>query len=282
MVTAKVHKITRRHHEEVLLTAYARRLDKIYAEIGKSPMLPKVVKKMRDDYVDKPHELYLLVCKKYGITPEEEYDAYALVYGKTKFGKHKYKNDVNSRESEKTETKEQVVEVKKDATPDEVEEEYVRTKDDKYKFEMPTRRKFSWEKRSPKSEHTEKYKRTPKSEDSYRSERSPRDRGYESRMLDSPRVGSPRMHYRFNRKPVERLDYVNVSVGDVVETMVLTGSKTSQETGFWILARILKISEKENTMDLQVLEPKKYGLAAQAMNVPNRYVRSPANIVWKR
>jgi len=100
------------------------------------------------------------------------------------------------------------------------------------------------------------------------------------KQLDSPRVGSPRALYRFHRK--EQLDYVNVHPGDIVETMVLTGSSGSNESGFWIPARILTIKEDAEVMDLQVLQPIKYGLADRAVNVPYRYVRKPANIVWKR
>merc|ERR1719447_1152440 len=106
MVGVKVHRITKRHHHEVLLTAYTRRLDKIYTEIGKSPMLPKVVKKMRDEYANNPHALYLKVCQKYGKTPETEIDAYRLVYGKTQFKKHEYKLHKKANEMEEKESKE--------------------------------------------------------------------------------------------------------------------------------------------------------------------------------
>ena len=84
---ARIHRITRRHDVEVKLNMYAKRLDKIYTDIGKSPMLPKVVKKVRDQYANNPHALYLKVCQKYGKTPEKEIDAYRLVYGKTQFKK---------------------------------------------------------------------------------------------------------------------------------------------------------------------------------------------------
>merc|ERR1711920_1040093 len=100
------------------------------------------------------------------------------------------------------------------------------------------------------------------------------------KQLDSPRVGSPRALYQYHRK--ERLDYVNVVPGDIVETMVLTGKSGSDESGFWIPARILSINEDAEVMDLQVLQPVKYGLADRAVGVPYRYVRKPANITCKR
>jgi len=262
MVSAKVHKITHRHQQEVMLTAYTRRLDKIYANLGKSVMLPKVIKKMRDEHSDNPHEFYLQVCGKYGVTPEEEYDAYALVYGRTKFEKHKYEFTKNSdRESEKTETKQKVQEIKEEVH--EVKKEDSPTpepEEDEPEPEKPARR-FSFERRSDRAENSPRYK----------------ERGYVS-----PRINSPRNHYRFKKKFVEDLDYVNVHPGDIVETMVLTASKNDQETGFWVPGRILSIDEDKEVMDVQVLQPIKYGLAERATNVPYRYVRSPANIIWKR
>ena len=99
-------------------------------------------------------------------------------------------------------------------------------------------------------------------------------------VLDSPRVGSPRRFYRYDKGPVEQLDYVLVNVGDIVETMILTGKSGKQETGHWIPAQILSIDEERETMDLQVLQPIKYGLASKAVDVPYRYVRCPANITW--
>jgi len=240
-----------------MLTAYARRLDKIYSNIGKSVMLPKVIKKMREEYFDDPHELYLQVCKKYEVTPEEKFDAHALVYGRTKFDKHKYEHTKNS-DREKTEIKEKVVEIKEEVHEIEKEDsptpEPESEDEEEPEPEKPARR-FSFERRSDRAER----------------------RGYVS-----PRINSPRNHYRFKKKFVEDLDYVNVHPGDIVETMVLTASRNDPETGFWIPARILRIEEDKEVMDLQVLQPVKYGLAERAMNVPYRYVRCPANIVWKR
>lgn len=61
---AKVHRITRRHTEEMRLAHYAKRLDKIYSKLDMAHMVPQVVQKMRREYADNPHELYLKVCHK--------------------------------------------------------------------------------------------------------------------------------------------------------------------------------------------------------------------------
>jgi len=188
-------------------------------------------------------------------------------------------------------------------------------KENRYKFEMPERRSSPRnERRSPQVDNSSRQRSSssrnerssPRHEGSYRyrtsstqNERgSPRRTSprYErnvpqvnirrsprsNQVLDSPRVGSPRALYRFDKKPVQQLDYVNVHPGDIVETMVLTGKSGNQETGFWIPAQILSIDEKKEVMDVKVLQPIKYGLAAKAVGVPYRYVRKPANIVFKR
>jgi len=307
---AKIHRITHRHHEEVKLNLYARRLDKIYAELGKSPMLPKVVKKMREEYTQDPHALYVKVCQKYGKTPEDEIDAYRLVYGKTQFDKHDYKFHKKEHEMEVKESKEVVREIKEEEPPtpedseeeeseeeEEEEDEPEKPKESKYTFKMPERK----EKRSsPRYDFdSSRYERSsprasPRNNrgsfrvnlrESPRYQSRPRvDVGSSARqVLDSPRVGSPRALYRHNSKRnVEQLDYVNVNVGDIVETMVLTGKSGNQESGFWIPARILSIDEKRENMNLQVLQPKKYGLAAKAVDVPYRYVRCPVTVTWQR
>jgi len=299
---------------------YARRLDKIYQKHGKSPMLPKVVKKMRDEYAENPHEFYKMVCQKYGETPEKEIDAYRLVYGRTEFENHDYEFDKNKRENEEKERKEVQAEVKEEESPtseDEEEEEEEEEEDEpekpqkerSYKFKMPERRSSprfdssSYRRSSPRYESRSSPREERRSSPRYERRSSPReerrssprnerryapslpkinyDRPSSSRkQLDSPRVGSPRALYHFHRK--EQLDYVNVHPGDIVETMVLTGKSGSDESGFWIPARILSINEDAKVMDLQVLQPVKYGLADRAVSVPYRYVRKPANIVWKR
>merc|ERR1719233_2367034 len=90
---AKVPRIKRKHHKEIKINEYIRRLDKIYSDLGKSPMLPRVVLKMRDQYGDDPHTFYKLVCQKYQVKPEAEIDMYSLVYGKTKSSDMEVKQD---------------------------------------------------------------------------------------------------------------------------------------------------------------------------------------------
>jgi len=325
---AKVHKITHRHHVEVGLNLYTKRLDKIYAKVGKSALMPKVVKKMRAEYTMNPHDFYKIVCQKYGITPEPKIDTYRLVYGRAEFDKHDYEFDKNKRETEEKESKQ--VDVKKEQTPtseeeeeDEEEEEESdepepepEKKDSRYKFDMPERRSSPrYERTSPRADTSSRYRSSsgrnerssPRIDSSNRYQTSstqnqrssprrtspryeqnvPRINVRESprrrQVLEAPRVGSPRALYNFQKnKPVEQLDYVNVHPGDIVETMVLTGQSTNQETGFWIPAQILSIDEKKEVMDVKVLQPIKYGLAAKAVGVPYRYVRKPANIVFKR
>jgi len=82
--SAKIHRVTGRHQEEMKLTAYIRRLDKIYSDLGKSDTFLKAVRLLRKKYRKNPHELYLKICKKWGVEPEEEVDSEALVYGRSK------------------------------------------------------------------------------------------------------------------------------------------------------------------------------------------------------
>jgi len=271
---------------------YARRLDKIYAKHGKSPMLPKVVKKMRTEYGENPHKFYEMVCQKYGETPQKEIDAYRLVYGKTEFEEHDWKFDKNKRENEEKESKEDEPEIQEEEppTPEEEEEEEEDEEEEeeedepeppkrekKYKFEMPKRRP------SPRFDSSSYNRSSPRNERRYAPSLpkiNSEERSSSRRQLDSPRINSPRALYRFHRK--EELEYVNVHPGDIVETMVLMGNSGSEESGFWTPARILSINEKKEVMDLEVLEPQKYGLSRRAVGVPYRYVRKPDSIVWLR
>jgi len=82
--TARIRKITGRHGEEMTLTAYIRRLDKIYTDLEMPDTFLKVVKLLRSEYRKNPHELYMKVCTKWGIEPEEEVDTETLVYGKSR------------------------------------------------------------------------------------------------------------------------------------------------------------------------------------------------------
>jgi hypothetical protein len=306
---ARVHKVTHRHHEEVGLNLYARRLDKIYTKLGKAPMLPKVIKKMRDEYHLNPHDFYVKVCLKYDITPDEKIDAYRLVYGRTEFEDYKFER--NKREKVETESKKLVREVKEEE-PSTSEEEEEEEEDEpepprmesKFKFDMPDRNELRtsprYERSSPRFNNSSGYRSS-----SFRNEGSfPRTFSNNERssprisiryqrssprvnvgssprgeVLGSPRVGSPRAFYRVKDRPVKQLDYVNVVPGNIIETMVLMG-KSGKESGFWIPARILSINEEKEVMDLQVLHPIKYGLPSKAIEVPYRYVRKPDNIVW--
>jgi len=104
------------------------------------------------------------------------------------------------------------------------------------------------------------------------------------RSRTSPRT-SPRgvaQQSPTNLVSMPRIEYVNIYVGDICETMVLTGAGPNQETGFWVPARVLSINTETEQMDLEVLQPLKYGLAKKADNVPYRYVRAPAEIIWQQ
>lgn len=292
----KVHKITGRHLEEVKLTAYVRRLDKIYAELGKGEMLPKVVKKMRTVYADNPHSFYLLVCRKYRIPAQKEIDAYAMVYGKTMFDKKKQEEDEEAeREAERL--AKEIAETKEAELSEEEEEESESGSGSDTKSESKSEAKEEKNK-SEMWPSTERYKPRmnvdlPDRRPYKTSYKTNTDSRYNYKMPEkrrtSPRanmefsVNSPRAHYQYKRHektPVEKLDYVDVHPGDIVETMVLTGKTGNQDTGFWIPARVLRINEKNKTMDVQVLQPQKYGLAARAVKVPLKYVRSPASIKY--
>jgi len=239
------------------LTAYIRRLDKIYASIDKSPMLPKVVKKMREEYADNPHDLYLMICHKWGVTPEKEYDPNTLVYGRTKFDKHKLKQDQDAArevERKEREEKEKPSEDDEAVVKDEAVDAEAEVKaDEEVEAEKPADTKYKFDFHLDEN-------------------RKPADTNF------SP--NSPRRVYQRKQEPVEHLEYVSVHPGDIVETMVLTSSAKNQETGFWIHARVLSIDEDNEMMNMQVLHPIKYGLSSKAMNVPYRYVRAPANITW--
>lgn len=310
-MSAKVHQITHRHHEEIGLNLYTRRLDKIYEKIGKSPMLPKAVKKMRGEYLLNPHEFYLKVCKKYGMTPEKKIDAYRLIYGNVEFGKDGIKRDKSKRDNAKSWSKGAVREVKEEELPV-TEQEWEKwksepsKKDHRFKFnsqDRSERRSFPHNARSytarsfknsyyPENDHSyprlnsighyqtfsrEKDRSSPQSLHRYVRSLPPFSR---RQALGTPQEGSPRALYRIDDRPVELLDYVNVEPGNIVETMIMTGDKDDEETGLWLPARILKIDQDKETMDVQVLQPEKYGLATKAVGVPYRYVRRRANVIW--
>jgi len=286
----KVHRITGRHTEEVKLTAYIRRLDKIYTELGKSEMLPKVVKKMRLMYADKPHSFYVLVCRKYGKKPLDEIkedDVYAMVYGKAMFDKVKAIED-EEHEEEAARLAKEIVEAK-DPSEDESESGSGSESDSKSSSKSEAKEDEKDEMWPSRSDRRPPRMKVDIPRDSYRSSNRYNYQMPERRRTAPRRefgLNSPRAHYQYERhkqrqQPVDHLEYVDVKPGDLVETMVLTGSVGDEHTGFWIPARILKIDEKNQMMDLQVLEPRKYGLAQRAVKVPLKFVRSPANIRWQ-
>jgi len=101
------------------MNEYVRRLDKVYAYADASPMLPRVVKKMKTEYADNPHDFYLLVCHKWGVTPEEKFDGGLLVHGSSP---RKQKKAVFPDETEKLkEDATEVTEVKIEADEKPVE-----------------------------------------------------------------------------------------------------------------------------------------------------------------
>jgi len=251
---AKVHRITRRHKEEIKLAHYARKLDQIYSKLDMAHMVPQVVQKMRREYADNPYELYLKVCRKWGVTPEKKFDEYLLVYGKKTHDKFKPQKETDKEREDAIERKEDNNIPEKAFSFDFKKENRARSPE--VVAQSPRRAKAVERMYQPKY---------------YQKRTSPR-REYEERKSPST---SPRL------SPRKKIEYVNVYPGDICETMVLTQSTTNAETGFWIGARVLTINTEKDTMDLEVLEPQKYGLSQLAKDVPNRYVRSPAKIIWR-
>jgi len=124
--SAKVHRITGRHQEEMKLTAYIRRLDKIYTDLNMSDTFLKAVQLLRKKYRKNPHDLYLKICKKWGVEPEEEVDSEVLVYGRSrslsrsrrnllKDQLQEEENQKKSKKKDKKEKKETPVEEKSEA-----------------------------------------------------------------------------------------------------------------------------------------------------------------------
>jgi len=278
---------------------YTRALDKLYTKIDMAHMVPKVVQKMRSEYKGHPLDFYLLVCKKYDETPEP-FNVDLLVYGKTKFKKHKLEQDadkerVGERKDRETEKKseEETAIAKAEVTEEEsaiakaevpevtdkqemaVDEETLQpgTEDAEKKGAMPKPIENNDEKLEqvdepePEREILAQSPRTAKAiEGMY-----PQEFRNANNETGSPRTG-----------PTQKIEYVNIYPGDICETMVLTQSDKNQETGFWIPARVLSIDTERERMNLEVLQPAKYGLSRSAQNVPYRYVRAPSEIIWKQ
>jgi len=114
--SAKIHRVTGRHETEMKLMAYTRRLDKIYAKLNMPATFLKVVQLLRNKYKDNPHELYLKVCKKWGVEPQDEVDGEFLVYGRSR----------SLSRSRRNLLKEQVKEVEKNTKPEVVEKKEVK------------------------------------------------------------------------------------------------------------------------------------------------------------
>jgi len=253
------------------MTHYTRALDKIYTELNMAKKVPKVVQKMRREYHDNPHDFYLLVCRKYGVTPEKRFDADLLVYGRTKHKKWKFEQDADN---------ERVGEMKDRETEIKAEEDtaIVKVQDSEFTEKLET------------TEVEEKKEDKPKPNlfvDASREilGQSPRrakvvERMYMPQASRDERRVSPRTSPR--RVAMQRIEYVNIYPGDICETMVLTEADKDQETGFWVPARVLSIDTEKETMNLEVLQPVKYGLSQLAQNVPYRYVRAPAEIIWQQ
>lgn len=317
---------------------YARALDKIYTKIEMAKMVPQVVQKMRIEYYENPHELYVLVCKKYGIEPEEKFDVDLLVYGRHKPKKHKLEqvrdtDRVGERKERETQKKnEETIEEKKS------EETIVETTDKPTeKVDEVTENKEAREEDAvkPVEEIEEKKEELPSATMETEAERkqgadsqwqpvrereivaqSPRraklvERMYQvpaanqnvsqgravasasqGRAVDERKVSSrasPRASsnagYQQTASPraaaQNMIEFVNIYPGDICETMVLTQSDENAETGFWIPARVITIDTDQEKMDLEVLQPVKYGLSKMARNVPFRYVRAPSEVTFE-
>jgi len=266
---------------------YIRALDKLYTKIDMAYMVPKVVQKMRRDYAGNPLSFYLIVCKKYDITPEPKFDVDLLVYGRTIFKKHKLKQDADkervgeSKDREAEIKPEEETAIAKTEVPEAekqekaVEEVTVEpsTEDEEKKGAMPKPTENTEEKLEqvakpePEREILAQSPRTAKAIEGMYSQ----EFRNANKMRGSPRTG-----------PTQKIEYVNIYPGDICETMVLTQSDKNQETGFWIPAQVLSIDLEKKRMNLQVLQPAKYGLSRLAQNVPYRYVRAPSEIIWEQ
>jgi len=283
---AKVHRITKRHHDEVELTHYARALDKIYTKLDMAAKVPQVVQKMRNEYRKNPYDFYLLVCRKYGVTPEEKFDTDLLVYGRTKHHKHKLKQDADKeRVYERKEREVQTTVVQTSEKIVTKAEEVIEKSDTN--LEVETSKLIVQD--EEKKDSTVQFKYTEaevvQAAEAKPPERkivtqTPRRAQMVNTMYDgsraSPRADTTRL------VSLPRIEYVEIYVGDICETMVLTDSGPNQETGFWVPARVLAIDTENELTDLEVLQPVKYGLAKNANNVPNRYVRAPSQIIWQQ
>jgi len=368
-VHARVPIVTGRHRKQAIMNEYIRRLDKIYSHIGESPMLPRVVKKMTKEHTENPHDFYLLVCHKYGVTPEAKFDGDLLVHGSSprKQKKAVFPEHANVKVTGEVEKKVSDVPVEIDAIAEVAEELGIqvrrKTSTDSLfgskvtkVFEKELAAESITDETSKKAEDyadqqveievdeeeaevnvpiekplesilVSEQRNTSYEEDV--AERSVNDSKVEI-ILEKPvenenkeepdeeqvvkprqlssvvilskneveRVGNPRelsSVVLLSKKDLESetlersssvaeldsydVEYVNAHVGDIVETMVLTEETDDQETGFWVGACIMSIDMGKQIMNLNVLEPEKYGLPKIAMNVPYRYVRIPSEVI---
>jgi len=103
------------------LMAYIRRLDKIYTNIDMPGTFLKVVQLLRSKYKDNPHELYLKVCKKWGVEPQDEVDSELLVYGRSRSLSRSRRNLLKEQENEREKRKKTETENKEEKEPAEEE-----------------------------------------------------------------------------------------------------------------------------------------------------------------
>lgn len=254
---AKVHRLTRKYNKEVEFAYYARALDKIYTDLGKTRMIPQVVQKMRRDYPKKPYNFYLRVCKKYGITPEKKFMMDMMIHAICGLTEPHREIEGKMKELSKAMKKSEA------------------------KLQLDAERWPDWE-----QDEREVVIQSPRSAQAVERIYSPRSGVNDIKM--SPKA-SPRGPVWIRTPPkgvnlerMVKIEYVNIYPGDICETMVLTWKDEKSETGFWVRARVTAINNKTKCMELEVLQPKKYGLAKRAVNVPYQYIRAPAQIKWAR
>jgi len=259
------------------MTHYVRALDKIYTKLNKAQKLPKVVQKMRSEYPDNPHDFYMLVCSKYGITPEKRFDADLLVYGRTKHKKWKFEQDSTKERVGEMKDRETDIKAEEDTAivkvqVGEVTEKLETTEDEEKKEDRPKQIEVKEAEPEPELDIVVQSPRRAKVVERMYMPQAVRD---EKRV--SPRI-SPKSPSTI---ATQRIEYVQIYPGNICETMVLTWANEDQETGFWVPARVLSIDTERESMNLEVLQPVKYGLTRTAKNVPYRYVRAPSEIIWQ-
>jgi len=329
-------------------------------------MLPRVVKKMTKEYKDNPHDFYLLICHKYGVTPDAKFDGDLLVHGSSprKHKKAVFPEHANEKVTGEVEKKVSDGPVEIDATAEVAEELGIKVRrktstdslfgskvtkvyeeelavesitnettekaedyadqqveievdEEEPEVNVPIEKplesslvseQITYEEVAERSVNDSKEDLTlEKPVENENKEEPEEEQVVKPRQLSSvvilskneeEQVGNPRELASVVLLPKNDLEsetlepsssvaelnsydleYVNAHVGDIVETMVLTEETDDQETGFWVGACIMSIDMGKQIMNLNVLEPEKYGLPKIAMNVPYRYVRLPSEVI---